>query len=125
MDPIKVDGILKWPVPTKVKEVQSFLGFANFYRRFIRNFAGISKTLTSLTKKDVPFQWSDTCQQAFQDLKDRFTSLPVLAHYHVDRLTIVETDASDYAIAAVLSQVDPFTKHSSPYCLLLLFYVST
>ena len=107
MDPAKVRAISDWPAPTTVREVQSFLGFANFYRRFIRSFAQLSKPLTTLTKKDVRFEWTSTCLKAFQDLKLRFTSAPILAHYHPDRSTIVETDASDYAVAAVLSQIDP------------------
>ena len=107
MDPIKVKTVLEWPVPKSVRDVQSFLGFVNFYRRFIRDFAKISKPLTSLTKKDTSFEFSSPCLKAFSQLKERFTSAPVLAHYHPERTTIVETDASDYAVAAILSQVDP------------------
>lgn len=107
MDPSKVQTILDWPVPTTVRDVQSFLGFANFYRRFVRAFAVISKPLTSLTRKDVPFEWSKACEHAFRTLKNQFSSTAILSHYHADRLTILETDASDYAIAAILSQIDP------------------
>ena len=114
MDPSKVKTIEDWPTPVSVREVQSFLGFANFYRRFIRNFAGLSKPLTSLTKKETPFVWSSACQSAFDDLKKCFVSSPILAHYHPDQQTILETDASDYAVAAVLSQIDPSTSLLHP-----------
>ena len=107
MDPTKIRTIEAWPLPRTVRDVQSFLGFANFYRRFIRNFASISKPLTQLTRKSVNFDWTPACQLAFELLKSQFNSASLLAHYHPDRQTIVETDASDYAIAAVLSQVDP------------------
>src|SRR6202000_7138 len=123
MDTAKVSTITAWPVPSTVRDVQSFLGFANFYRRFICNFAAISKPLTSLTAKDTPFIWSAECSKAFDYLKSRFTSAPILAHYHPDRTTIVETDASDYSIAAVLSQIDPADSLLHPVSL-LLFYIA-
>src|ERR1700742_3202838 len=81
MDTAKVSTITAWPVPSTIRDVQSFLGFANFYRRFIRNFAAISKPLTSLTRKDTPFIWSAECSKAFDYLKSHFTSAPILAHY--------------------------------------------
>ena len=114
MDQTKVRTVLDWPVPSNVRDVQSFLGFANFYRRFIRDFASVSKPLTSLTKKDVTFEWSPACANAFSNLKNHFTTAPILAHYHPNRLTIVETDASDYAVAAVLSQIDPTSSLMHP-----------
>jgi RNase H-like domain found in reverse transcriptase len=107
MDPAKIQAIEDWLIPRTVKEVQSFLGFANFYRRFIRNFASISKPLTTLTKKTVDFAWSSACQSAFEFLKMQFNSSSILAHFHPDCATVIETDTSDYAIAAVLSQIDP------------------
>jgi hypothetical protein len=114
MDPAKVKAISDWPALQTLREVQSFLGFANFYRRFISGFARIAKPLTMLTRKDVPFQWSSTCAGAFGELKRHFVASPILAHYHPDRQTIIETDASDYAVAAVLSQVDPSTAFLHP-----------
>ena len=114
MDPTKVQAISDWPTPTTVREVQSFLGFANFYRRFVRDFAKLSKPLSSLTRKDTPFVWSTACTKAFEQLKSYFVSSPVLAHYHPERTTIVETDASDYAVAAIISQVDPTTLFLHP-----------
>jgi transposase InsO family protein len=103
MDPAKVQTIQDWPEPRKVKDIQSFLGFANFYRRFIPDYADITIPLTRLTRKDAPWKFSDECRSAFNALKSAFVSAPVLAHWSPDLQTIVETDASDYAIAAILS----------------------
>ncbi|KAG5719203.1 hypothetical protein E4T56_gene11782 [Termitomyces sp. T112] len=74
MDPAKVDAILNWPSPLNIKEVQSFLGFANFYRRFIDNYSGITKPLNQLTQKDTPWDWDSKCQSVFLLLKKAFTS---------------------------------------------------
>ena len=78
MDEEKLSGVLEWPVPTKVKQVQAFLGFANFYRRFIENFAKMSKPLSNLTKKDCTWNWGVEQQNAFEALKKAFTIAPVL-----------------------------------------------
>jgi hypothetical protein len=104
MDESKVKSIFEWPIPRNLRDVQSFLGFTNFYRRFIKEYSLIASPLTSLTRKDTPFVWSDECEEAFQSLKRSFTSASLLRHYDPTRPAIVETDASGYAIAAVLSQ---------------------
>ena len=78
MDPVKLKGIKDWPIPTTVKQVQSFLGFGNFYRKFIHKYLEIAKPLNDLLKKDKPFDWTKECQKAFEDLKTRFTAEPVL-----------------------------------------------
>ena len=107
MDPAKVTGVTEWPVPTKVKHVQAFLGFANFYRRFIKDFAKITKPLTTLTKKDQPWVWGTEQQKAFDDLKKAFTSAPILRIPDDVNPFRLSTDASDFAIGSVLSQLDP------------------
>lgn len=107
MDPAKVETILKWPIPASVKAVQSFLGFANFYRRFVRDYSRLVSPMTALTKKNLPFQWTPACQHAFEELQHRFTSAPILAHFDPDGPTYLETDASDYAIGTILSQEGP------------------
>jgi hypothetical protein len=108
MDTKKTDVIAKWPVPNSIKDVQSFLGFANFYRRFIINYSAICKPMYNLTKKsNKPFVWTSDAQKAFDILKTAFTTAPILHHFQPEWQTIVETDGSDYAIAAILSQVDP------------------
>jgi hypothetical protein len=78
MDKGKVDVILAWSAPGSIKELQSFSGFANFYRRFINNYLGIVKLLTFLLKKDVMYEWTDACENSFQVLKQVFTEPPVL-----------------------------------------------
>ena len=106
MDPSKVKAILDWPVPTTVKQVQAFLGFANFYRRFIRHYSQVARPLHELTRLSIPFEWTPRQQQAFNFLKQAFTSAPILGHYDPDNLIIVETDASEYVIGGILSQID-------------------
>jgi len=78
MDEEKLSGVLEWPVLTKVKQVQAFLGFANFYCRFIENFAKMSKPLSDLTKKDCTWNWGIEQQNAFETLEKAFTTAPVL-----------------------------------------------
>jgi len=105
MSQAKVQSIRNWPVPRNVKDVQAFLGFANFYRRFIEGFSKICKPLTDLTQKDRVFDWTPQCEDAFQHLKQMFTQGPILAHFDHENDTRVETDASDFALGAILSQL--------------------
>lgn len=104
VDPEKTAVIRNWTVPATVKGVQSFLGFCNFYRRFIKDYGRIAKQLNRLTRKDVPFVWTVECRQAFEELKKRLTDAPILRHYHPGLETKLETDASDGVVAGVLSQ---------------------
>jgi len=106
MDEEKLSGVLEWPVPTKVKQVQAFLGFANFYRRFIRNFTKMSKPLSDLTKKDYTWNWGVEQQNAFKALKKAFTTAPVLRIPNDEDPFKLSTDASNFATGAVLSQKD-------------------
>ena len=89
-----MDAIQAWLVPTKKKQVQAFLGFANSYRRFILNYSAKLKPLTELTK-DVSFSWGTQQQPAFDYLKTAFTTAPVLQPFNQTRETIIETDASN------------------------------
>lgn len=106
MDPRKVESVRAWETPRSVKGVRGFLGFANFYRRFIKDFSKEVAPLVELTKKDRPFQWSPEAQEAFTRLKERFVSAPILLPFHPDRPTEIETDASGQAVGGVLSQQD-------------------
>jgi len=107
MDPVKIAGVAEWPVPTSKKEVQSFVGFTNFYRRFISNFSHHARALFDLTKKDVRFAWGNREQDAFDRLKELVTSAPVLALPDSERPYRVEADGSGVATGAVLSQLSP------------------
>jgi hypothetical protein len=104
MDSEKVKAITTWNSPTSLKKLQKFLGFANFYRRFIRNFSLLFKPLHNLLKKDHPWIWQNEQKQSFQFLKRAFTTAPVLAMYDYDKKTVLETDASDWASGGILSQ---------------------
>ena len=104
MDSNKVAAVTNWPRPKTVKEVQSFLGFANFYRRFINQFAKLSNPLHELSKKGVDFLWGESHEHAFTALKESMTTAPVLRHYDPTLPITLETDASDYALGAILSQ---------------------
>jgi len=106
MDEEKLSEVLEWPVPTKVKQVQAFLGFANFYRRFIENFAKMSKPLSDLTKKNCTWNWGVEQQNAFEVLKKAFTMAPVLRIPNDKDPFKLSTNTSNFATGAVLSQKD-------------------
>jgi hypothetical protein len=106
IDPAKVTTIQEWPIPWNVKDVQSFLGFANFYWCFVQGYSNIVAPMTRLTRKNTHFVWSDKCSWSFESLKQAFTTAPVLQHFDYDREIIVKTDASNYVSAGVLSQYD-------------------
>ena len=106
MDPDKLKAIHEWQAPQTVKGVRSFLGFANYYRLFIKGYADVVKPLTDLTKKDIKFEWTDKTEDAFQRLKKLFSQEPILANYDPDRETQLEPDASGWAVGGVLTQLD-------------------
>ena len=105
MDPKKVEAIMAWPISTKVKEVQSFLGLANFYRCFVDNFSKVTKPPHQLTCKDREWKWTEKCQITFHKLKDIFISQPVLLMVDTTKLLRIESDAFKYAMGAVLSML--------------------
>jgi len=103
----KVKGVLEWKSPASVTETQAFLGFANFYRRFIKDYTRVARPITELTKATTKnWKWTHEAESAFTELKNRFTSAPILAHFDPKRPVIVETDASGFALGAVLLQRD-------------------
>lgn len=104
MDAVKVQAVKDWPTPTNLREVRGFLGFANFYRRFIRDFSRLARPLNDLTKKDCPWSWETVQQEAFDQLKERFTEQPILAMWDPYLPTRVEVDASGYATGGVILQ---------------------
>jgi len=99
----KVEGVLSWPAPRNVKEVQKFLGLANYYRRFIENFARIAALLHMLVRKEQKWKWEREQEEVFEKLKTVFTTKPILAILDINREIRVEADASDYATGGVLS----------------------
>jgi len=118
MSDAKVKTIQEWLEPKKVKDIQSFLDFAKFYRCFIFNYSDIVIPLTRLTRKVTLWNFDDDCRIAFNTLKQAFTSAPILTYWVPDAQLVVETDASDYALAAILSimtkdnEIHPIAFHS-------------
>jgi len=103
MEQEKIKAVKEWKTPIKVKDVESFLGFANFYRCFIQNFSHIAKPLNELKGKKE-WKWEEEHQRAFEELKEKITSQPVLALPKREGKFRVETDTSGHAIGGVLSQ---------------------
>ena len=107
-DPEKIDKVLNWPGPKRVKDVRSFLGFASYYRKFIPDFSTIAAPLTALTKKVTRkngFHWNPSAEAAFQKLKIALTSTPILAYPSRNDRFILDTDASGVGMGGVLSQL--------------------
>jgi len=107
MDTAKTDAVSIWLTPTNLKAVQAFLGFTNFYCRFIVGFSDIFFPLIRLTQKDTPFIWGPNHTKAFKTLKTAFTQAPIWVHFNPDNPIVVETNTSDYVIAAIISHISP------------------
>ena len=103
MENEKVQGVIEWPVPRNMKDVQKLLGLANYYRWFVKDFATIAKPLHETTRKDKKWNWGEKQQKAFEELKRRFMTEPVLVTPDLNREMRVEADASDFATGGVLS----------------------
>ncbi|KAL5561979.1 hypothetical protein UlMin_031726 [Ulmus minor] len=104
VDPTKIDAVSKWPAPTNVTKIRSFLGLAGYYRRFVEGFSTLAAPLTALTKKDWRYEWTDMCERSFQELKKRLTNAPILVLPTDDTDFIVYCDASRIGLGAVLMQ---------------------
>src|SRR5256714_5700778 len=123
MDPEKVKSITSWPVPKSIHDVRMFLGLANFYRRFIKGFSKVALPITKLLRKESisRFRWTTDAQAAFDELRIAFTTVPILQHFDPDLPTILEADASDFALGAVVSQmgedghIHPIAFHSRKF----------
>ena len=103
MEEGKVKGVLEWPIPKCIKDVQKFLGLANYYRRFIEGFASIARPLHDMVKKDKKWEWTGKQEKAFEELKRRFTEKLVLVAPDLDKKMQMKVDTSDYATGGVLS----------------------
>ena len=107
MDPVKITRVQEWPEPTNKKEVQSFLGFTNFYHWFIKDFSEHAQPLFNFTWNDTQWHWGPNEQSAFDRLKKNVTSVPVLISLNSTQPFCIKADSSDFATSAVLSQVCP------------------
>ncbi|XP_029314095.1 uncharacterized protein LOC115025772 [Cottoperca gobio] len=105
MDPAKVSAVANWPTPDSRKKVQQFLGFAHFYRRFIRNFSSVAAPLHVLTSSKVLFRWTPQADTAFQSLKEMFTTAPILTILDPLCQFVVEVDASNEGIGVPVAKV--------------------
>ena len=103
MEKEKVKGVLEWLTPKCVKDVQKFLGLANYYCRFIEGFAAVARLLHDMVKKDKRWDWTERQEKAFKELKEWFTKKPVLAAPDIDKKMRMKVDASDYTMGGVLS----------------------
>jgi len=104
MEDRKVKKVQDWPRPTSLKQLKGFIGFCNFYWRFIKGFSIIERPLHELDKKGTPWKWEEKQEKAFNKLKEMITSEPCLAHIDPQKAYRMETDASNYAYGAALSQ---------------------
>jgi hypothetical protein len=104
MSPEKVRAVVEWPMPTRLKDVRAFLGLARYYRCFIPGFASLAAPLHALMKKDKRFEWTTEAEEVFHAVKTALTSPPSLAIPSNSGQFTLDTDASDTAIGAVLSQ---------------------
>ena len=107
MDPVKVAGVCDWPTLENRTDVQAFVGFVNFYRRFIQDFSTIARPLFDLTRSDKAWNWDTKEQDAFEHLKTAVTTAPVLMSPQDSEPFRIEADSSDFASGAVLSQQLP------------------
>ena len=112
----KIQAVKDWPIPTSVRDVQSFLGFCNFYRRYMKHYSVTANPLYNLTRKNVPFNWDASCQTAFHQLKLSLTTAPVLMTPRTgpEAEFVLSTDASNTGIGAVLLQMDPTSNTLRP-----------
>ncbi|XP_031099729.1 uncharacterized protein LOC116003930 [Ipomoea triloba] len=104
VDPAKIQAVMNWPTPTTVTEVRSFLGLAGYYRRFVPNFSRIAQPITNLMRKTIVFRWEESCEKAFQELKEKLTTAPVLILPSGTEGFEIYSDASKKGLGCVLMQ---------------------
>jgi hypothetical protein len=113
VDPSKVQDVLSWNAPTRVDDIQSFLGLAGYYRRFIKGFLKISKPMTKLLKKDKKFEWTPTCEASFQELKKQLTTAPILVMPDMEKPFSIYYNTSGQGLGCVLMQDGHMGVHAS------------
>ena len=114
--PVKIEDVKSWPVPDCLKSVRQLLGFVGYYRRFIPNFADVATPLVTLTGKDVPFVWDSGCSTAFTTLRASLIHAPILAFPTETGQYILDTDASNFGMGGVLSQIQDDVERVVAYC---------
>ena len=112
-DPSKVDAVVSWKRPSSVTEIRSFLGLAGYYRRFVQGSSSTAAPLTKLTRKSVPFAWTNQCEESFKELKKRLTTAPILTLPSGSGGFIVFTDASNIGLGCALMQNDKVIAYGS------------
>ena len=115
-DPEKIEDVKSWPVPDCLKSIRQFLGFVGYYRRFIPNFADVATLLVTFICKDVPFVWDSSCSAAFAALRATLMDAPILAFLTETGLYVLDTDASNFGLGGVLSQVQNNQELVVAYC---------
>ena len=102
-DPRKIEAVISWPTPINLKELRSFVGLCAYYRRFVKDFAGVAEPLHALTRKDAVWRWTAECRYAFEELKRRLTTTPIMALPLDEGIYLLDCDASQHHIGCVLS----------------------
>ena len=130
MDPKKLQTVKTWKTPTNPREIRKFLGFTGYYRYFVPNYSRIARPLLDLTKKATPWNWGKRQQEAFEELRDRMCTAPVLIQPDFNKKFYLQVDASAYGVGAVLSQEGEFTtptlaKRSKPVLHPIAYYSAT
>ena len=115
-DPTKIEDVKAWPIPDCLRSVRQFLGFVGYYRRFVPGFADLAEPLVALTGKDVPFVWRPACTAAFVTLRDALVRAPVLAFPTETGQYILDTDATNFGLGGVLSQIQNDMECVIAYC---------
>ncbi|CAB0042173.1 unnamed protein product [Trichogramma brassicae] len=118
-DPTKIEAMRDYPAPTNAKKVKQFLGLTGYYRRFIKGYATIARPLQKLLRKTEKFVWGEEQEKAFKDLVHRLCDYPVLKTPDFSKPFILTTDASDYAIGAILGQGEVGKDHACAYAITL------
>ena len=113
VDPAKIEAVVNWKSPRSVTEVRSFLGLAGYYRRFVKGFSVIASPLTKLLRKGVMFEWSDICQNSFEQLKEMLVEAPVLTQPTLGKEYTLYNDASGIGLGCVLMQNDKVVAYAS------------
>ncbi|KAL0539664.1 hypothetical protein IC582_023880 [Cucumis melo] len=113
VDPAKIKAVTSWPRPSTVSEIRSFLGLADYYKRFVEDFSRIASPLTQLTRNGTPFVWSPACESSFQELKQKLMSAPVVIVSNGSGSFVIYSDASKKGLGCILMQQGKVVAYAS------------